>query len=442
MKHFLLAIALNLVCYPTLAQTQLSPPALGWGGTGVQTPAPTQIIGYDLNTDAPCIVGSTSTCGLPLGPTTVAAVNPGVTQLNPPAFYWGGQGSTVAAPTQMIGYDSSTSLPCIIGSTATCAFPTLTSISGANGLVLYNSNGVATVTGSGITGLLIGSDNTAGLFGNRVVTLQVGGLGNNLLAEAYNNLPPSTNGLPVALIGYGHLSSTATGNQVFGVYGLGGLGNALAAPTAGVAVAAEFTARNYCGNPDTALPPNEAIGTPTCVANGLQVTSGGNYDSSIGILVGDEGGSTHNFNTAVWIHQYTQYGLVIENVIGASFNALFKGPIEINDPGTDTAALTILATSDTNGANLHMTGNGATTPGKTIRVISPGIFQVVNNAYNFVDLSITDAGVVGAGLTFTAPITTWADNQTCAAGQIVWDASFIYVCTATNTVKRATLASF
>lgn len=39
-------------------------------------------------------------------------------------------------------------------------------------------------------------------------------------------------------------------------------------------------------------------------------------------------------------------------------------------------------------------------------------------------------------------LTTWANNQTCTAGQMTWDASFIYVCTATNTVKRATLAAF
>ena len=37
---------------------------------------------------------------------------------------------------------------------------------------------------------------------------------------------------------------------------------------------------------------------------------------------------------------------------------------------------------------------------------------------------------------------TWADNQTCKAGQISVDATYIYVCTATNTVKRATLSTF
>lgn len=37
---------------------------------------------------------------------------------------------------------------------------------------------------------------------------------------------------------------------------------------------------------------------------------------------------------------------------------------------------------------------------------------------------------------------TWTDTQACTAGQISVDASFIYACTASNTVKRATLATF
>lgn len=47
-----------------------------------------------------------------------------------------------------------------------------------------------------------------------------------------------------------------------------------------------------------------------------------------------------------------------------------------------------------------------------------------------------------AAVTFGLTAATWTDTQTCTAGQISVDAGFIYVCTATNTVKRATLATF
>ena len=52
------------------------------------------------------------------------------------------------------------------------------------------------------------------------------------------------------------------------------------------------------------------------------------------------------------------------------------------------------------------------------------------------NINITGSGVLGI------PQATWADNQTCSAGQISVDASFIYVCTATNTVKRVAISTF
>ena len=77
------------------------------------------------------------------------------------------------------------------------------------------------------------------------------------------------------------------------------------------------------------------------------------------------------------------------------------------------------------------------------------------------DRLLPNTGTIGAGsggyatintlATTPAPISvsivgfaqnTWADTQTCTAGQMTVDASYIYVCTATNIVKRAALSSF
>ena len=49
------------------------------------------------------------------------------------------------------------------------------------------------------------------------------------------------------------------------------------------------------------------------------------------------------------------------------------------------------------------------------------------------------------GAPFGLPQAPWADApdaRPCAAGQISVDANYIYVCTATNTLKRAALSSF
>jgi hypothetical protein len=56
-------------------------------------------------------------------------------------------------------------------------------------------------------------------------------------------------------------------------------------------------------------------------------------------------------------------------------------------------------------------------------------------------IALTGSSIAISG-TLGIPQVTWTDTQTCTTGQISVDASFIYVCTSTNVVKRATLASF
>lgn len=83
-------------------------------------------------------------------------------------------------------------------------------------------------------------------------------------------------------------------------------------------------------------------------------------------------------------------------VCGSSFASLtgatFTGPVVINDPTSSGASsLKVSATSDTNGGNLLIVGNGATTPSKTIRVLG-GVFQIVNNAYTSALMNLDDSG--------------------------------------------------
>jgi hypothetical protein len=57
--------------------------------------------------------------------------------------------------------------------------------------------------------------------------------------------------------------------------------------------------------------------------------------------------------------------------------------------------------------------------------------------------SITaSSGLIGASLRVTSSSTPSASNSTGTLGQISWDTSYIYVCTATNTWKRAALSTW
>jgi hypothetical protein len=70
-RRLLGAVAAALVLLPVAAfsqGTQLTPPGVRWGSGGVMVPAPGQMVGYDSSTSLPCIVGSTATCSLQTTP--------------------------------------------------------------------------------------------------------------------------------------------------------------------------------------------------------------------------------------------------------------------------------------------------------------------------------------------------------------------------------------
>src|SRR6516162_7484201 len=161
--------------------------------------------------------------------------------------------------------------------------------------------------------LIVGTDQTFGSFGNPLAIFGTSGNQNSLVGEVTNNLATPTFAFPTGITGYGKEASQ--GNQAFGVYGLG----ELTSTTGGVAIGAEFTARNLSGNAsDTNLPPHTSIGTTTNVVTGINDTCGvetGTADCSIGLYISNESGlySQPVFNTAVYLALFRQYGLFIES---------------------------------------------------------------------------------------------------------------------------------
>jgi len=91
----------------------------------------------------------------------------------------------------------------------------------------------------------------------------------------------------------------------------------------------------------------------------------------------------------------------------------------------------VLASSTANFLNIGNLIFGTSLPTSTTPAGKVGIKTNAPNA----DFEIN--GVLGI-----TSLTTWANNQACTAGQHVWDADYLYVCTATNTVKRAALSTF
>jgi hypothetical protein len=75
--------------------------------------------------------------------------------------------------------------------------------------------------------------------------------------------------------------------------------------------------------------------------------------------------------------------------------------------------------------------------------------QGIKNGVGVNDLQLQPSGGavwIGGPVTLSATLglapATWANNQACTPGQVSVDADYIYVCTASNTVKRVALSTF
>ena len=164
-------------------------------------------------------------------------------------------------------------------------------------------------------------------------------------------------------------------------------------------------------------------------------------------------------------------GNIIGTLIGSISNAVFA-----NTAGTVTTNAQPNITSVGTLSNLSTTGNittsgnlvavntvsAATVRGVTVQAsgnitagnanISTSVNTLTVNA-NTVDATnlsatsilsntISTTGNVTVGGTAGSPLKTKASGDTGTAGQITWDANYIYVCVSTNTWKRAALAGF
>ena len=88
----------------------------------------------------------------------------------------------------------------------------------------------------------------------------------------------------------------------------------------------------------------------------------------------------------------------------------------VDSSTTSTGTMRISAASSSNGVNILMVGNGATTPNKSVRVLS-GQFQIINNAYSSAILTLTDAGA----LSVTNEITAYSSDRRLKDNVVIID---------------------
>ena len=132
-----------------------------------------------------------------------------------------------------------------------------------------------------------------------------------------------------------------------------------------------------------------------------------------------------NPTTSTGTGSTTDAGLVIEGAgsVGYGVGIQFgEGTLAVSPTGTFIASTLV--------------GAGMGNYGSFIDFSNSTCSNYQYNGANSGNITIDCSGVIGL-----TP-TTWADTHTCVPGQIMVDSGYIYVCTATNTVKRAALSSF
>lgn len=265
-------------------------------------------------------------------------------------------------------------------------------------------------------------------------------------SPTFNNLTVNGTFTATGKVGLGSLASQAANTFVGNVSGVSASPTAAAIPSCSTA----NSALKYTLN--TGL----SCGTTFALTSGnLSQFASTTSAQLLGIISDETGSGSLVFGTSPTIGTPTISGGTINSasvgattpstgafttlsasstVSGAGFTSLFASPPAIGSTaaaagsfttlsGTTSGSTSTLIITDTgaSGANLRFVGNGATTPNKTIRVIS-GSLGVVNSAYASQILTLTDAGnlSVTGSITpsSTAGIVGTTTNDSANAGAV------------------------
>jgi len=158
-------------------------------------------------------------------------------------------------------------------------------------------------------------------------------------------------------------------------------------------------------------------------------------------------GKTYHILAELAMQNYSANGYLLVELVDGTTNARIgsqtvtlpynSGFNEVNNPTLDVVH-TPVANQD---VKLRVTGG---TGGLTAQLRGGGfarmsIVQLNPTASLSAVSTINASGNVSVGGILSSPQQTKASNATGTAGQICWDANYIYVCTATNTWKRSSL---
>jgi hypothetical protein len=157
--------------------------------------------------------------------------------------------------------------------------------------------------------------------------------------------------------------------------------------------------------------------------------------------------STSTFNIGTTSIQYnrasasqTLTGVSIDGNAGTVTNGFYTSS-SFNLGTTSVAVNRASATQSLTGVNIDGSAGSVPASGITGTTLASGVTgSSLTSVGTLTSLSVTNNISTVSGM-FSAPLATKTSTSAGTAGQVAWDANYIYICTATNTWKRVALTA-
>jgi hypothetical protein len=324
-------------------------------------------------------------------------------------------------------------------------------VPGSNTWVIYNNAGSAGAESSFRydsaidTVIVTGTANIVAI--NSTDITATGNITGNLTTAAQPNITS------VGTLGSLNVTGNITGGNVSGAGA--GLSALTGANVTGTVANASYA--TTAGTVTTAAQPNiTSVGTLTSITSSGNITGVyilGNASGLTSLTGANVTGTVANASYATTAGTVTTAAQPNITSLGSLTSITSSGNVtgaNVNATGNVTGgnvistdfmkALTIQATGNLTGGNANIVNSVNAVNGNFTNVaatLTTAAQPYITSVGNLVNLSVT--GNVSVGDTLSSLPQTKASNATGTTGQICWDSNYIYVCTATDTWKRASL---
>lgn len=236
-------------------------------------------------------------------------------------------------------------------------------------------------------------------------------------------------GITKSMVGLGNVDNTSDANKPVST-----------ATATALALKANLASPTFTGDMNIATETSSS-GTKT-----INIATGGLSGSAANVTIGALAANSRiDLNANVYLNSTTLVK-AIENAQAGTFAVSFfngqtSGAINIVSGASFTGNLNLANNANFNGTVSIAAGATASGSTKTVNIGTAGLSGSISNV-NIGSTTGASNTTFGGNVIFAKTATPASATATGTTGTIVWDANYVYVCTATNTWKRTAISTW